>query len=60
MVETIEFLKQVGIQISTQLGAERGSNSSGRMGTIVGFSSANTSVRVLFDGTKTLRALNPS
>jgi hypothetical protein len=42
----------------TQLGAERCSKLIGQTGIIVGFSRANGSIRVLFDGTKTARSLH--
>jgi hypothetical protein len=42
----------------TQLGAERCSKFVGQTGIIVGFSRANGSIRVLFDGTKTARSLH--
>ena len=42
----------------TQLGIERCSKFSGQAGVIVGFSRANGSIRVLFDGTKTPRSLH--
>jgi hypothetical protein len=42
----------------TRLGVERCSKCSGQAGTIVGFSRANGSIRVLFDGTKTPRSLH--
>jgi hypothetical protein len=44
----------------TELGAERCSKFSGQAGIIVGFSRANGSIRVLFDGTKTPRSLHRS
>ena len=42
----------------TQLGAKRCSRLIGQTGIIVGFSRANGSIRVLFDGTKTPRSLH--
>jgi hypothetical protein len=62
MIEVIEVVKlKLGSRFKlTRLGGERCSKFSGRTGIIVGFSSANSSVRVLFDGTKTPRALHPS
>jgi hypothetical protein len=42
----------------TQLGAQRCSKFIGQVGIIVGFSRANGSIRVLFDGTKTPRSLH--
>jgi hypothetical protein len=42
----------------TELGTQRCANVSGRAGIIVGFSRANGSIRVLFDGTKTPRSLH--
>jgi hypothetical protein len=42
----------------SELGTERCANVSGRAGIIVGFSKANGSIRVLFDGTKTPRSLH--
>ena len=44
----------------TQLGAKRCSRLIGQTGIIVGFSRANGSIRVLFDGTKTARSLHRS
>jgi hypothetical protein len=44
----------------TQLGAKRCSKCIGQAGIIVGFSRANGSIRVLFDGTKTPRSLHRS
>lgn len=62
MIEVIEVVElKLGSRFQlTRLGAERCSRFSGQKGIIVGFSSANSSVRVLFDGTKTPRALHPS
>jgi hypothetical protein len=42
------------------LGIERCSKCSGQTGVVVGFSRANGSIRVLFDGTKTPRSLHRS
>jgi hypothetical protein len=42
----------------TELGTQRCANVSGTAGVIVGFSRANGSIRVLFDGTKTPRSLH--
>jgi hypothetical protein len=42
----------------TRLGIERCSKCGGRAGVVVGFSRANGSIRVLFDGTKTPRSLH--
>jgi hypothetical protein len=44
----------------TRLGAERCSRFVGQAGIVVGFSRANGSIRVLFDGTKTARSLHRS
>lgn len=44
----------------TRLGAERCSRFVGQTGIVVGFSRANGSIRVLFDGTKTARSLHRS
>ena len=44
----------------TRLGAERCSKFVGQAGIVVGFSRANGSIRVLFDGTKTARSLHRS
>jgi hypothetical protein len=42
----------------TRLGVERCSKRSGHAGVVVGFSRANGSIRVLFDGTKSPRSLH--
>jgi len=42
----------------SRLGVERCSKSSGQCGKIVGFSRANGSIRVLFEGMKTPRSLH--
>ena len=44
----------------TRLGAERCAKLAGHFGIVVGFSRANGSIRVLFDGTKTARSLHRS
>jgi hypothetical protein len=44
----------------TRLGAERCPRLAGQVGIVVGFSRANSSIRVLFDGNKTARSLHRS
>ena len=57
-IEGLEYLELGSRFQLTRLGAERCSRFVGQTGIIVGFSRANGSIRVLFDGTKTARSLH--
>lgn len=54
-----DFGLTLGSKVSlSRLGAERCSRCMGHTGKVVGFSRANGSIRVLFEGTKTPRSLH--
>ena len=60
-VKSEDFGLTLGSRVGlSRLGAERCARCIGYTGKVVGFSRANGSIRVLFDGTKTPRSLHPT